>query len=250
MGEIFISYSRRDSQFVDSLMRQIEQNDLDIWMDREDIRGGDSFRAAISQAIRNCPLLIVVLSPDSIASKYVTQEVTVADQNDKPIIPVLYRQCQIPPEMELQLAGIHLVDFSIQPFNTALNQLLQALRSGRGVQTRPPSSQTERRDLTLPQLLPGVWQVQLSVPTPFGVMPGQMAIEIFPNGYFRGQSPVVAAEGQWQISQFNQLFLSGTQTNGFQMAPYQVLVQFTQVSHNQLNGITSGNEMAFWQRIR
>ena len=143
-----------------------------------------------------------------------------------------------------------MVDFSIQPPQDALDELIRALGSGKDLEQRSQLSQTEKRELTLTQVLPGTWQVQLNVPTPFGVMPGQMMIEILPNGYFRGQSPAIAADGQWRVNQFNYLELSGRQTNGFQWAPYGVMIQFTQVIHQQLNGITSANETAFWQRVK
>lgn len=250
MSELFISYSRRDSQFADILITNLEQHGFDVWVDREDIPGGDAWRAAISRAIRRCHSFLAVLSPHAVRSKYVARELALADKHNKPIIPILYQPCEIPPEVELQLAGLQMVDFSIQPPSTALDQVVNALRSKQGLKERSALTSTEKQSLTLSQVLPGTWQVQLNVPTPFGVMPGQMMVEMHPNGFFRGQSPAFMVQGQWTITQFNQLVLSGTQTNGFQMLPYQVMLQFTAVTHSQLNGITSGNETAFWQRIQ
>lgn len=249
MSEIFISYSRSDRDFVDSLIAGIQQGGFEIWVDREDIRGGQAWRAAISRAIRACPAFIVILSPNSIKSRNVTKELDLADKHSKAIIPLLYQKCDIPPEIEYQIAGLQMVDFSIQAPQTALDELIQALGSREDLEQRSQLSQAEKRELTLAQVLPGTWQVQLNVPTPFGVVPGQMAIEIYPNGFFRGQSPAIAADGQWRVNQFNYLELSGRQTNGIQWAPYGVMIQFTQVNQQQLNGITSANETVFWQRV-
>ena len=69
-----------------------------------------------------------------------------------------------------------MVDFSIQPPQDALDELIRALGSGKDLEQRSQLSQTEKRELTLTQVLPGTWHVQLNVPTPFGVMPGQMMI--------------------------------------------------------------------------
>ncbi len=52
MSEIFVSYSRSDSDFVDKLIGELEQSGLHVWVDREDIGGGDRWRASISEAIR------------------------------------------------------------------------------------------------------------------------------------------------------------------------------------------------------
>jgi hypothetical protein len=43
--------------------------------------------------------------------------------------------------------------------------------------------------------------------------------------------------------------LTGQQSDGMQVAPYNVVVQFTQMSQNQLSGYTSGNEVTAWNRI-
>lgn len=46
-----------------------------------------------------------------------------------------------------------------------------------------------------------------------------------------------------------QLVLVGQQSNGVQVVPYSVAIQFTQLSPNQLSGFTNGNEMTVWNRV-
>jgi hypothetical protein len=252
MNEIFISYSRRDGGFVDALKSSIERNGFSAWVDREDIRGGDAWRAEISRGIRECHSFIAVLSNSFVSSNSTTKELNLADKHKRPIIPVLYEQCVIPHFQEYQLAGLQMVDFSIQPFDAAMNELLRALGSTRGLRERVQLTQTERQELVLARVLPGLWQVQLNTPTPYGIMPLLMMFEIQPNGFFAGQAPQAPGlfiQGQWSTTQFNQLALAGTQTYGFQTFPYQTILQFTNVNHNQLNGFSSGGEAAFWQRI-
>jgi TIR domain len=77
---IFISYSRHDSEFVDRLIHELERYGFDAWVDREDIRGGAAWGASISQAIRRCQAVIVVLSPRSAASDNVAKELSLADR--------------------------------------------------------------------------------------------------------------------------------------------------------------------------
>lgn len=257
MNEIFISYSHRDSSFVDRLIREIEQKGLDTWMDREDIGGGAAWRAAISQAIRECEVFIVVLSPQSLASRNVTKELSLADKHNKPKIPIRYQPCEIPPEVEYQLAGLQWVDFTEQSFEEALDQLIRALRPEKGEarRPRPPQPESPRpADMTppaLPQLLPGTWQVQFGYQHT-GVM-GQITLEMHPNGLFRGQvqSPTGTSsiEGQWQITPSNQLVLQGQQTAGFQVAPYTAMIQFTQIAPDLLMGVSGTGEQVVWQRI-
>jgi TIR domain len=77
---IFISYSRHESEFVDRLIRELEKSGFDAWFDREDIRGGAAWGASISQAIRQCQAVIVVLSSRSTASDNVAKELSLADR--------------------------------------------------------------------------------------------------------------------------------------------------------------------------
>jgi len=98
----------------------------------------------------------------------------------------------------------------------------------------------------LNELLPGVWQVQIQLPYPPGVM-GRLNVEIFPTGMFRGQLTgpmgVIAVEGQWQANPAtNQIGLQGYQTNGYQSAPYIVLVQATGFDSRQIVGMTSAGD--------
>lgn len=127
MNHIFMSYSRRDSDFVDNLIRELATRGLDTWRDSEDIHGGAEWRAAISQAIRGCFAFVVVLSPLCMDSKNVTKELSLAETHQKPIIPVLYKPCEISSLMEYQLAGIQWVDFAQNPFEQAVASLLQSL---------------------------------------------------------------------------------------------------------------------------
>lgn len=127
MTEIFISYSRQDSDFVDQLITALEKRNLSVWVDREDIRGGTAWRAAISKAIRACDTFIIVLSAQSTLSDNVTKELALADKHKKTIIPIWHQVCEIPPKMEYPLAGVHIIDFSGESFEAALAQLLAAL---------------------------------------------------------------------------------------------------------------------------
>ncbi len=103
------------------------------------------------------------------------------------------------------------------------------------------------------QILIGRWQLQIQPPFAQGVM-GQMNLDLFPNGLFRGQliNPmgVTGVEGQWQANPIqNQIGLQGMQSNGFQVIPYAVLVQVTGLDAHQITGITGAGEQVRWQRL-
>ena len=126
MGHIFISYSRRDKDFVDTLVQDLESNGFSVWIDREDIRGGDSWRKSIVDAIRSCESFVLVLSPNSVASVNVAKEVSIADSDKVRIIPVIYKTCQISADMEYQLASVQQISI-VENYQRGLHQLIQAL---------------------------------------------------------------------------------------------------------------------------
>ena len=42
MGHIFVSYSRRDTKMVDRITGELEDSGLDVWLDRENIKAGNT----------------------------------------------------------------------------------------------------------------------------------------------------------------------------------------------------------------
>lgn len=145
MSEIFISYSRDDSQFVDGLIRDLEQKNVDVWVDRQDIVGGTAWRAAISEAISECRAFLIVLSPHSTQSKNVSRELALAESNDRLIIPIIYQDCKIPPSMQYQLSELQLIDFNKLGYATALDRLLRALAVPAGGTSAEQAQRLEQR---------------------------------------------------------------------------------------------------------
>ena len=55
-------------------MEELERRGVNVWIDRESIEGGDSWRAAILEAIRECSAFLLIISPNSTGSKNVSRE--------------------------------------------------------------------------------------------------------------------------------------------------------------------------------
>jgi hypothetical protein len=76
MQKIFISYSRKDTDFVRKLAGDFEKAGYDVWWDITDLRGGDDWVRQIPAAIESSQFIVVVLSPNSVASEWVEKEYT------------------------------------------------------------------------------------------------------------------------------------------------------------------------------
>ena len=160
---IFISYSRRDSEFVDRLIQQLEKNGFDAWIDREDIRGGAAWGAAISEAIRRSQAVIVVLSSGSTASDNVARELSLADQHKRPIIPVRFEASPLSAALEFQLAGLQIIEFTQAGFSDSVDKVVQALHTlsppgfQAGEQIEPNKTTTQQKSRAGSLQLQGYW---------------------------------------------------------------------------------------------
>ena len=98
--DTFFSYSREDSDFVVRLAQDLRAAGAAVWLDQLDIHAGDRWDRSVGEALERCRRLIVILSPASVASDNVLDEVSNALNERKTIIPVLYRDCKVPYRLE------------------------------------------------------------------------------------------------------------------------------------------------------
>lgn len=128
MGQIFISYSRRDTEIVDRIAGQMKDAGLDVWIDREAIQAGDTWRVQIVQAIDTCLAFVLMLSPNSAASDNVRREIDLAQDVESPFLPLMLEPVKIPPEIRYQLAGQQFIDVQMLGFEKAVRQLIETIK--------------------------------------------------------------------------------------------------------------------------
>jgi TIR domain/Pentapeptide repeats (8 copies) len=87
----FISYSSKDEAFAKRLYADLQSHNVRCWFAPEDMKIGDKIRPRIDESIQMYDKLLIVLSQDSVSSKWVEFEVEAAmdkEQEGKP--PVLF----------------------------------------------------------------------------------------------------------------------------------------------------------------
>jgi len=92
MADIFISYSRKDRDFVRRLHDSLGARQRDIWVDWEDIPPTAEWLKEISAAIEAAQAIVFVISPDSVRSEICGKELAHAVENNKRLIPVVCRE--------------------------------------------------------------------------------------------------------------------------------------------------------------
>jgi hypothetical protein len=103
MDDVFISYSRKDRDFVVRLHKALQDRQRGVWVDLEDIPPSAEWREKIRAGIEGARAFVIVLSPASIESSEVMKEVKHAAASHKRLIPVVCRQ--VDPETVTEALG-------------------------------------------------------------------------------------------------------------------------------------------------
>lgn len=137
-GKIFFSYSRKDTEFVLKLAKDLRDAGIDLWLDQLDIEPGTHWDNSIENALNAAPTMLFIMSPDSVVSHNVMDEVSYALEGGKRVIPVLHKTCNVP----FRLRRVQFLDFT-RDYNIAFSHLLEAIGKvglGGTLYNQPPDS--------------------------------------------------------------------------------------------------------------
>ena len=134
MATVFISYSRKDTDFVRRLYDALASESLESWVDWEGIPPADDWLRKIHAAIEGADAFVFILSPDSLASRVCADEVAHAVQHNKRLIPVVWREPDAagdlttdPPEILKRLNWVFLR--TSDDFGAGMGKLIAAIRT-------------------------------------------------------------------------------------------------------------------------
>jgi HEAT repeat protein len=105
---VFVSYAHEDGDFAELLSLRLEKT-FTVWNDFQGIRAGDRWRREIESGIRNAFVTIVIISPESKKSEFVTYEWSYSLGAGIDVVPVLYKATE---EVHPQLSELQYLDFS------------------------------------------------------------------------------------------------------------------------------------------
>jgi len=144
--KVFISHSSNDKKFVRTLKDCLNENGIETFVDEDQLDIGDNLLAKLEGALDKTSHLVIILSPASISSKWVNYELKKALDNHKTgvtqkIIPIKYRECEIPPEINdllhydltsevvMPIDETNKVKFISQGFETFLLKLVRSIKN-------------------------------------------------------------------------------------------------------------------------
>jgi hypothetical protein len=128
MAQVFTSYSRRDTETVDAIVGKMSQAGIEVWIDREDIKAGNTWRLQIVEAIDTCVAFVLMLSPNSAASDNVRKEIDLSQDSGRTIFAIMLEPVKLPATIRYQLAGLQFIDVHMLGFEKAVNLLIGTLK--------------------------------------------------------------------------------------------------------------------------
>ncbi|MCJ7735118.1 MAG: TIR domain-containing protein [Anaerolineales bacterium] len=123
MSQVFISYSRKDIEFVDRLANDLKAAGFEVWYDLSGLEAGTQWGSEIQKAIETSQFFLIVLSPNSIKSSWVEREFLHASDQDIKIIPLLYQQCSLP----MWSLNLHFIDMQGKNYARKYHELLMIM---------------------------------------------------------------------------------------------------------------------------
>lgn len=99
-NSLFISYSRREAPFVDSLMDELEDRGFPVWLDYHSLVPAQPWQEQIFKGIDEAEIFLLVVSRESLASKNVAPEWQRAIKQNKRIILIIFEAVALPPQLQ------------------------------------------------------------------------------------------------------------------------------------------------------
>lgn len=106
---IFVAYSREDwERFVASLTVSLQDAGLNVWVEQYLKPDDPVWRAAVDQALQECWLMVIIMSPRSLALNPLKSAYRHFLNNQKPVIPLVYEPLvSLPIELARQRIILH-----------------------------------------------------------------------------------------------------------------------------------------------
>jgi hypothetical protein len=98
---VFISYSHADKEKIDLIAGHLLRKRASVWIDRWELKAGDSIINRVQEAVEGSSALLIMLSKASVESEWCKKELTAGlfrelDEKRVVVIPVLLEDCKIP----------------------------------------------------------------------------------------------------------------------------------------------------------
>jgi formylglycine-generating enzyme required for sulfatase activity len=135
---VFISYAEPDRNIADMIYSALESKGIRGWAAHRDIAPGLNWPDEISKAITGSKILILVLSSNTQKPRYVSMEVTQAEDENIIIIPFCIDEVPLRGGLKLLLGNRHWINAFPKPQEEHLQQLVETVIRHLGIEPAIP----------------------------------------------------------------------------------------------------------------
>lgn len=130
--DIFVSYAKEDSDFVQRLVEALRAKQITVWYDRGELRLGDAILRDLEDGLEHSDFFVLVLSPEYLKKAWAQFETGVAlgRRGKKHILPIFLRQfdraglAQFAPSVA-DTAGIDADKLSLEEIATSISETIK-----------------------------------------------------------------------------------------------------------------------------
>jgi len=126
--QVFISYSSKDQDVADAILKALESQGITCWIASRDIPSGVDYAQSILEAIAGSKVIVVLFSSHSNISVHVMREVERAIYYNTPIIPFKIENISPTQSMEYYLATVQWLNATQAPVQNHFNILCDRVR--------------------------------------------------------------------------------------------------------------------------
>jgi pSer/pThr/pTyr-binding forkhead associated (FHA) protein len=129
LDHVFIAYAREEwESLVAPLTLNLQDAGLKIWVDQYLAQGSDDWRLAVEQALGECWLMVLMVTPKSLESPYVKMQYRIFMRRGKPLIPILCDDAKLPPDLARQRAITYDAGGARKSFHKLVFEIMQLRR--------------------------------------------------------------------------------------------------------------------------
>jgi hypothetical protein len=116
--DVFISYSSKDKDIADKICAAIEETGINCWIAPRNVMGGENYAKQIVTAITKCSVMLFVFSEWSNKSDHVENEIDIAFNKGKTIVPFKISDSEMSDELQYYLRKKHWIDGTPEPLKS------------------------------------------------------------------------------------------------------------------------------------
>jgi hypothetical protein len=137
-NQVFVSYASANRAIVDRLFHDLTARGINVWIDKSGLEPGtEDWEQALRDAIRNSWAVLFVASPTSRRSRYVKDELRIANMYQCRIYPVWVDGDELMDALPMGLGGTQMIDLRGDRYAVGLDALIGAFIHRLGIATTP-----------------------------------------------------------------------------------------------------------------